>query len=394
MVALVLMLLIGFAALGTEVTAALLRHRQIQAAASSAALAAATALATGYPASPTVQALGVAAASGFVNNSAGVVVTVHSPPVSGSYAGKSNAVEVAISQPMALPLSSLFRAGPWNISARAVATIGSTGIYCVAALAPSGAGALTVSENASITSTTCGVAVNSNDPAALVMENNSAIAGPVNVVGGWFLGSHAVMNGSPVQENGPSMADPYADVTLGNVPACTGQSGSARNNAKVSLQPGHFCSGWSFGNNVELHLAPGTYYVDVQMDVANNAQIDGTGGVTLIVNGNYATNIGNNATLHLVAPTTGPFAGLALMGLGTSTSITQEFSNNVTLEITGSIYFPHQQVLLDNNGMVNAGGCTQLIAARIRISNNAQLNNDCGGTGVRPLGVTPSQLVE
>ena len=217
----------------------------------------------------------------------------------------------------------------------------------------------------------------------------------MSVHGGWSLSNNATLNNSSNVKNGATIADPYANVALQSAPACTAQSGSGGNGATVNLSPGQFCSGWNFSNNVTVNLAPGTYYVDQQLSITNNAILNGTSGVTIVVNGNYAMSIGNNATVNVTAQSSGAYAGLAFFGSRTGTSsVTQTFSNNTTLNIVGAVYFPNQMVSFGNNGSTGNTGCTQVIGRIVNVQNNVNLDNHCSGTGVRPIGAQPSQLVE
>ena len=109
--------LIGFAALGTEVTLLFLRQRQMQSAADAAALSAAMAL-TGKPAEDYQrEARAIAAASGFRDGTGGTRIIVNAP-----YGHRASAVEVIIRQPQALTILGLFIAGRIDVGARAVAT--------------------------------------------------------------------------------------------------------------------------------------------------------------------------------------------------------------------------------------------------------------------------------
>ena len=387
--------IIGMAALGTEVVFLLYKHRQMQMAADASAISGATALAKGFPSDLSVEARAVAADDGFVQGVDGATVTVHHPPLSGSNAGNDQAVEVIIAQPQTLYMVSLFRSGLFNVGARAVAVVPVTGFYCMLALDPSAAGALTVRNNGVVSNPDCGIAVNSNSERALIVDNNGAVNGPVSVVGNWSLSNNAELNGTPLLNHAPAIDDPYADVALQAIPACTAQPSSGGNNTTFNLTPGHFCSGWNFSNTVTLNLAPGAYYVDTRMDVGNNAIVNGTGGVTLIVNGNYAIGFTNNAQINITAPSSGPYAGLAFFGpRNGTTNVTQTFSNNTTMNIKGVVYFPSQTIEFDNNGATTPGGCTQVVGQLIRVQNNVELNRDCTGTGVRPIGSPPSYLVE
>jgi hypothetical protein len=147
---------------------------------------------------------------------------------------------------------------------------------------------------------------------------------------------------------------------------------------------------------VTINLSPGTYYIDSQLELKNNVVINGTGGVTIVINGNYAMDIANNATLNLTAPTSGNFAGLTFYSSQSATSsITQKFSNNTVINIEGAIYFPNQILEFDNNSVMADNACTHVIARKITLMNNAKLGNECDGTGVQPIGSSSAaQLVE
>lgn len=394
LVTLMLLTVIGFIGLGTDVTRAMLRQRQLHAAASAAALAGAIAVMTGRPVDYAVEVLAVAAANGFAHGVDGVSVEAHSPPATGAHAGTAGAVEAILTQPVALPVAGLFGVGTWNVTARAVAARGIAGIYCVGALDPTASGVLDIANNASVSSPDCGVAINSNSATALILGNNARVGGPVSVVGGWSLGANAQLTGASQVSGAAPFTDPYADVTLGSLPGCTAQSGIAGNGVTRTIAPGRFCSGITVGNSARLTFSAGTYYIDSQLALGNGAAITATAGVTIILNGNFAISLGNNAAISIVAPATGSFAGLALVGLGTATGISQVFANNTTLAITGTLYFPHQTVSLSNNGMTAPGGCSQVIARKVQILNNVRMDNNCAGTGVRPMGSSPSRIVE
>jgi hypothetical protein len=389
-----LAVLVGMAGLGTEGTFLIYKHRQMQSAADSAALSGAMALYEASPRDPESEARAVAARLGFVHGADQVTVTVNVPPASGAQAGNSGAVEVIISQPQDLSILSMFGEDSVNVGTRAVAIRSATGRFCVLALDMTANQSMYVSNNAALTDPNCGVAVNSNSSTALVVNNNAAIYGPVISRGAFSLSNNAHLYGSPLIQHGTAIADPYANVQLQTPPACTAQSGSGSNNVTRNLTPGHFCSGWDFKNNVTLNLAAGTYYIDSKLSLKNNVVLNATTGVTIVVNGNYAIDINNNAIINLTAPDSGDYAGLAFFGLRNATSsVLQKFSNNAILNIEGAIYFPNQILEIDNNGTTHSNGCTHAIARTMQFMNNAMLSNNCEGTGVKALG-PPPQLVE
>lgn len=384
--------LVGMLGLGTESTFLIYKHRQMQSVSDSAALSGVMALSQAWPRDPVSEGRAVAARLGYVHGAEQVTVTVNTPPASGVYAGNASAVEVTVSQPQDLTIMALFGTDSANVGTRSVALRNSTGRFCVLALDNSAAQAMYLSNNAELPDDTCGVAVNSNSSTAVHMRNNAVIEGPVNTRGETDLANNAEINGA-LTEHGPMIADPYADVEHQAAPSCTSQQSTGKNNLTLNFTPGRWCSGWDFMNNVTVNLAAGTYYIDSKLAIKNNVVINGT-GVTLIVNGNYAMDIGNNAVLNVSAPTSGAYQGLVFFGRrdGTST-VLQKFSNNTVLNITGAVYFPNQILEFDNNGTTAAQGCTHVIGRMVRIMNNAMLKNDCDGTGVEPISAA-AQLVE
>lgn len=393
--AFLMLFLMGMGALGTEVVYLLLMHRRMQSAADAAALNSATALSAGYPAVPSVEALATTAAAGFTNGTNSTTVTVNIPPLSGPRAGDAGSVEVIVSQPQTLGLISLFGPATYEVGARAVATAGTQSGYCLLALDPAAAGAVLVNNTGILSNPNCGVAVNSGSSSALMVENNAAVNGSVRVHGGWYLANNGQLNGAHNVSNADVVADPYAGVSAGTPPACTSQSGSVGNNKTVSLSPGHFCSGLNLSNGSTANLAAGTYYIDSQLVLASNATLNATSGSTLVINGNYGLSFGNNTHINIKAPTSGNLAGLALFGGRTATpSIIQNFYNNVTANIIGTIYFPNQTIEFAPGSQIGTTICTQIIGRIIRIYNNAYLDNHCTATGVQPIGASASQLVE
>src|SRR4029079_3494960 len=190
-IGLVLSVLVGMTALGTEMTFLSFKHRQMQSAADSAAQSAATRIAKGYPDDFRLEANAVAAQVGFVNGAGGVTVTVNQPPSSGTHTADSTAIEVIITQPQTLALVSVFRSALFSVSVRAVAIQGDLGSFCILGLDPTAAGTVTIKQNGKALSTTCGVGVNSNNNRALILEENAEISGPVSVVGNYSLDNGA-----------------------------------------------------------------------------------------------------------------------------------------------------------------------------------------------------------
>jgi hypothetical protein len=155
-----------------------------------------------------------------------------------------------------------------------------------------------------------------------------------------------------------------------------------------------------------------------QLSIASNATVDATAGVTFVLTGNnslapgagYATvKINGGATLNLIAPSTGPTAGLAFWQdanapfAANATCGNGKAQNNITgnlnQKITGAIYFPNQSVCYNGNSSTTLGApgsCTQLIARTLDFIGNSTIRGDtmsCGGTGITAISTPTPKLV-
>jgi len=390
--ALMLPVVTGFAALGTETGLWFYTHQNMQSAADGAAFSVAVARASGNTVTYQSEANSVAARYGFVNGANGAMVQVNQPPASGPNTSNANAVEVRIQQPQPLLLSTLFLSTPMMITARAVASSTGGAVACIIGLDPTAVDTVLINNNATLPDPDCGVASNSSSPGGLRATNNSNLYGPTISHGGTVTQINSHLYGTTNLTNAAAVPDPYADNNPPAPPPCTSQNGVGSGNITRSFVADvtvggvpmtRFCGGLNFNNNFVANFAPGVYFIDSQYVVGNNARISGT-GVTFVINGNYAMGLGNNAIINVSAPTTGPTAGIIFFGSRTGTStVVQNFANNTVLNLTGAVYFPNQIVNFNNNGTTApTGGCTQVIGRMVRLANNVRLNSNCAGTGV------------
>ncbi|MEN9718583.1 MAG: hypothetical protein RIQ99_1461 [Pseudomonadota bacterium] len=387
-VALVLTVLVGFAALGLEITTLLLQQRKQQAAADAAAIAAGV---TGRTTTQlTNEALAMTGNYGFVNGSNSVVVTVNKPATGGTY--DANSVEVIVQKAYPARLLKLFKYSSFTIKARAVSAPGRRSSGCLLALDPSASGAAIIRNSSSISNTACELAVNSTSASALVLENNAHILGPVYLMGRYTLGNGASITGTPLTTDGlTAVIDPYAEVTLPTAPACTGQAASF--NGTKTINPGHFCSGLSIANNAKITLTTGIYFIDGAFSLGQNSTITGTSGVTILFNSAPTITVSSGVSLSLTAPLTGSTAGMAMTSQRTVTG-TFAINNNATMLIEGAMYFPAMTANISGNAQTTGANCTQLIAKKLDLGSNLAFKADCSATAVKPIGRTQPVLIE
>jgi hypothetical protein len=134
-------------------------------------------------------------------------------------------------------------------------------------------------------------------------------------------------------------------------------------------------------------LTAGIYYVTGPVDVAH---LTGN-GVLLFLTGAGQITAANNMELHLSAPTTAPYAGIAIFQ---DPANTNNFStgNRFTLDVSGAIYMPGVDVDFPNHLIFGSSTCTLFIANSLSIRNgNGSLNNSgCAGLFGGAAFLTPS----
>ncbi len=397
---------LGLVALGTEVVFVLLKQRELQSTASTAALAGAAAIQNGNTAKIAVEADAIAANAGFVNGTSGTTVTVNNPPLSGQKAGVSTAVEVIINQPQVLPISAFFHVPSWSITGRGVATAGSNASNCVLQLDPSGTAAVvSISNGATITLNSCGLAANGSGASAVEVTGGGTLkATTVTIVGGDSLSNGgAITASSGVKTYQPAVSNPYAGTAVPTATGCAhGSPGNPLSIGKtasttVLSADGAYCGGLLLSNGAKVSMNPGVYiFVGGYIGIADST-LSGT-GVTLVMTGsgtNYTYfTIDNASSITLSAPTSGSTSGLVMFqDPNAPNSGSDTFTSGAVISLTGAIYFPNQEVFFAN-GANTASSCTQLVAWRINFSGGASFNNTCSGTGVTAIGAAPSKLVE
>jgi Flp pilus assembly protein TadG len=408
MTALSLSSLVGAAGLGTEAGLWYVAKRDMQSAADTAAYSASSALMAGQnTTNAALAAKAVTARYGFANGTGGVVVTVNSPPESGSYTTNSSAVEVIVQQPQTLLFSSLFLASSPTISARAVGLAGVAGNGCVLTLDKGNVTDLTDSGGATLNLNNCGIDVNSSSADALSISGGATInAYSATITGNYETSGGAKLSATHGITTGAApTADPYVSVNVPSYSGCNQNSYSLSGGATKTLSAGGstyvFCNGLSVSGGATLTLGAGVYIIDRgSFSLSGGAIVNATSGTTIVLTSStgagYATaQISGGTTLSLTAPSTGATAGLAFFqDRNAPSSGTNSFSGGSTQKITGAIYFPNQGVSYSGGATTGGAACTQLVAFTAQFSGGTTFNNTCSGVGVNAIGGSSSKLVE
>lgn len=351
LVLLCMTVLLGMVAFAVDVGLMFRAKRNLQIAADSAAIAAASELNYGD-----WNAAGIAAAAqnGVVIGTNAAAVTISSPPLDGPHTGLAGYAEAIVSQSQPTFFMRVFNRTAMTVSSRAVAYNGGSSNGCVYVCDPSAADAMHLQGSFNVDAPHCGVIVNSNNSDALQFTGGggSLTAGSVGVAGG-DGGQIGDSTPAPVlgiaQQTCPLSATVFPDPST---MTCTTPPGG---NLTGTISPG--CYSAPTGGTLTLTnvtLSSGTFVLTGNVTLAGNVST-GTGGATLDI-ATGALSEATNTVLNIVAPTSGPYNGIAIMQPPSNTSLLLfDFGSSSGL-IDGIIYAPKAEMELHDSGGDKNGG--------------------------------------
>lgn len=370
-VAFALVGLLAFMALAADVGYLRYEKRQLQTAADAAAIAGADELSYG---DVTSAADADSAANGFTNGSNGVSVTVNNPPLSGPHVSDSNYVEAIVSRTASTFFAKAFGVSSTQITARAVAHLGSSS-NCIYALAPSGGSALEVVTNATLNSQ-CGLIVESSAAGALACNAPATLTAPSVGVVGTFVGGCTLPANTTTGIAVPTPSDPLAYLPKPTVGACTFSGQKVYNSANSPkaapsvLNPAVYCGGIQIKSGAYVVFNPGVYIltsskppgglnIDIGSYVSTNTLTSpygitfynyGPGGSITFTLTNYVAG----ESISLTAPTAGTYRGVIFFQDpgDTATALIVGWNSDDT-DVQGAYYFPTALVEIASAGAVS-----------------------------------------
>jgi hypothetical protein len=391
--ALVLLVLVGFVGLGTEVGMWYAERRAMQNASDAAALGAGFDIYKNGKKSTGIVQAGQAdsAKNGFTDGQNNVTVTVNYPPKQGKYANKNTAVETVVSKTRASLFASFFLDGPVDIKVRSVATVKYISVYCILALSEHDEAALLFEGTADVQLKNCGINVNSDDGDGAMTAKGASVVGATyaEIVGGLNQTNNAELDLGDITTGADAVDDPYgnldvpADTACDHGPSPVFKVGASKT---MTLYPGRYCGGLIIQGTA--HLTAGEYVIDggeFRIDSGAHVTTDTVDGVTIFLTGsgsNYAqVHINGNADINIVATTEGDYKGIAFFQDRNAPVINSGSPNTLNggsnMNITGAIYFPKQRISF-SGGNGSTGTCTRIVAYMIDFTGTSGLNTDCG----------------
>jgi Flp pilus assembly protein TadG len=420
LVAVSLIPLLGVVAIAVDGGNLQSEQRQLQRAADSAALAAATDLYQNWKSNAGTDPAGTAAksaqttaaANGFPNDGTTATVTVNIPPQTGLALGQKGYAEVLITYNQPRLFTSLWGTGTMQRTARAVAR----GKYAPASpgiliLDPTDNNTLNVTSSGDVTVTNGGaidVDSKSANGGATCTSTGNIVAQTINLSDGTYNSSNSGTLIGTINYNVPPTPDPLATLpepaqpSLPPAPPATpGLNYSTNNGVNYSgsttldLYPGYYAGINVTGSgSVVLHAntdgSPGIYYINSQgFSVTNQGGITGS-NVLLYSAGTGNISLTGSGSVSLSPPTSGIYKGITLF---------QERSSNKQINITaqgnmnmtGTFYAAAAKVSITGQGGYNNAIGSQWIAWQLYVTGSGSftVNYNGQGTPVRNI-----QLIE
>jgi hypothetical protein len=384
LVALSLIMLVGFAAVAVDGGLLLHREREVQSVADAAALAAADDLFLNYRLNQGVDKTGtaakaavrVAADNGFDKSNS--TVTVNIPPLTGLFVGQPGYAEVIITYNQPRGFSGIFGTESIPVAARAVAygswTPAKIGILV---LDPHSSGSFYDNGGGTVNVSGVPIIVDSDSPTAMVAVGGATVtASEFDVTGVPGQSGSGVFTGT-LYNGVPPTPDPLRYLPEPDPSTMTQQvtknSGLHVSGGNKTIQPGVYSGGISVTGNGSLNMQPGIYYMDGGgFSFSGQGNLDAQG--VMIVN-NPSTNSdvisisgSPGASIVLTPMTTGPYQGISLWQTRTSTN-TISVSGNGSSTISGTFYAQHGLLQVSGNGGSDVLGA-QYISYDLKISGN------------------------
>jgi Flp pilus assembly protein TadG len=380
---LVMVVLIGFAALAIDASFWYSQKRQLQFAADAGAAGGAIALKTTGKSTINTYATNDINLNNCTSSNNCTIVAINNPPTSGPATGNTNAVEVILSKPASTFLSHLFLTTP-TLHVRAVAG-NPPANNCIISLNTTGVG-INVKGGGNVVSSNCGIASNSSASDSInVVGGGSISTNTVTTVGQTSTSGGGSINATSGITTGASPAsDPYSNLQMPTFSGCT-QNNYQLTGATATISPGVYCGGIKTTSSSTLTMNPGTYFIDQgNFDISAQTTLTGT-GVTIIMtsstgSGYGSVTINGGATVNMSAPTTGSMAGILFFGDRNSSGNNEKLDGGSGQTLSGAVYFPTNNVDYSGQAGTTGNPCLQFIASTITFTGGAALGNGCQST--------------
>ena len=320
------------------------------------------------------------------------VVSVLSPPPAGKYAGRTDMVEVTLTDKQDLYFAQYIGTKEFNLTTKATAYIVDEAEACILTLSPDKGPSVSIGGSAAVNLTDCAVHANSSAVNAIDVEDLTAAC--ISSVGGIRTSNETVIDCPKVKDYSRTVRDPYADMSVpSNVSSmgCMSKGDITKiNKWDIRVKPGRYCT--NLVSNGSIYMDPGTYYFDDASLITKSQHSLVYGrGVTLVFMNGGRFGGANGGTISVTAPkppTSEPFPAIAFYFDPATTPLDDWMTINGNQQslIEGVFYAPNTNIKM--NGTANSTSkCTQIVSYSAHFTGNAGFTNEnCEALGAKQIG--------
>lgn len=390
MFAVTLPALLGGAGIATDMAMFSMKRTELQATADQAAIATAKELALSRPSDASLQAT----AQTYVN------AQLNGRSVAAGIQVDSNnaAVTVELTEIWTPFFAHYIGADITPVKVHAKASLQGESKICVLALLDMGMGGLSMIESAKMQADGCSVYSNSTSSNGVYLGDSAMItADTVCSAGGVFSTGSTSQN--IIQTDCPKIPDPLAARPVPKFGMCD-YTKKTVSSGKLVLQPGVYCGGLTISNAAQVSFAPGDYIIkDGLFIIKDNAVVTGNDVGFYLTGALALLSFSGNASIDFNGREKGAMAGLLFFEDPKSSLFRIHYISAANAHnLTGTIYLPKGNLMVDPNSSVGEKSAyTAIIARRLIVENGPTLvlNSNYSATSVPvPAGIrSTSQVV-
>lgn len=367
-----------------------MKRSELQAAADNAAIAAANELALGK----TSQSVLEAAADVFVN--AAIHDPMRSVAADTNLNDDGSSVTVQVREEWTPFFAHFVGVDVTPITTKATATLAGSSNICVLTLHPSTSQSFRLMSGAKVMAKGCSIIVDSASATSTVIGNKAAVtSSQLCTVGG--VKNDGMADAAPTTDC-PVIADPLGARAEPKITGCDFNNTNV-SSGNVTFQPGTYCGGIQISGMANVVFQTGNYIVkDGPFRISANSKVKGE-NVGFYLSGNLTTlQFSGNADISLSGSLKDEMAGLLFFeSRSASKGRNHRIGSKNAHTLTGTIYMPRGNLLIDPGANVAAGSAyTVIIAQNLRLDKGPELtlNTNYDETNVPiPAGIQSSSQV-
>lgn len=356
-----------------------MKRTELQASADSAAIAAANELALGKSSQSILEAAAKSFVDGMIGDPQRFVET------DAALNADESSVTVQVREDWTPFFAKFLGVNVTPIITSATATLAGESSLCVLALNGSMKGALHLDDSATIMASGCTVYSDSFNGKGIQIKNSGKIISPlVCSAGGVDLKNKSAAPGA--QTDCPAIPDPLAGRSEPLIAGCDHNNFAAMA-GMVTLNPGTYCGGIKLSSKADASFEPGTYVIsDGQFEISGSAKATGKDLAFFLKGKKASINFSNKAEISFSGAEHGSLAGLLFFESAKSPSGSKHIirATNVK-ELTGTIYLPKGDLLVDPNASVGEESAYTAIVVNsldVQMGPKLVLNTDYAATKV------------